>query len=153
MNIKKGKRYLTEKDLQNHSIWVMHESDDLLYPVFGLDDLPEEMYLIDLKIRAKFKAPNGLEFNGYIVGVKNIYCIAIFWEQAILYLNKNLLEECLEAINKINSSLNLSLQPESYFPLKYEAIIDVDEFKSISGEFDIFKEMTDKERLSSYGVE
>jgi hypothetical protein len=153
VDIKKGKAYLTEKDLQNHSIWIRHESDDLIYPVLGLDDLPEDMSPTHLKIKAKFKVPNGLEFNGYIMGIKNIYCIVIFWEQEILYLNKNLLNDCLEAINKINSSLNLNLQLESYFPLKFETVIDVDVFKDISGEFDIFKKRTEEERLASYGIE
>jgi len=108
------------------------------------------MKLTDLSIRATFTASNGLRFDGYIVGFKNIYCIVIFWKDEILYLNKNLFNDCLQAISKIDSSLNTHFKLESYFPLKYETSIDIAEFKNTRGEFDIFKRRTEEERFDSY---
>ena len=53
-----------------------------------IEDFPENS--MDLNIRAIFTTATGDVFKGYIVGVKNIFCIAIFWNGEILYFNKNL---------------------------------------------------------------
>ena len=65
---KKGKEYLTKKDLQEYSVWIEHDVDDLTYPVSGEEDFPGNMRSNDLRIRARFLTPIGLELNGYIVG-------------------------------------------------------------------------------------
>jgi len=72
VDIKKGKEYLTKQDLQQHSIWIEHDVDELTYPVTGAEDLPENIGLNDLRIRAYFITPNGIELNGYIIGLKNV---------------------------------------------------------------------------------
>jgi hypothetical protein len=144
---KKGKSYLNKQDLQQHSIWIEHEDDDLVYPVCSSDDFPENMQMRDLRIRAKFTTPGGIVFDGYIIGLKNIFCIVIFCGGEIFYLNKNLLNDCIDAIIKISKLINQNLDPENYFPMQYETTIDIDEFKNLSGEFDIFKKRTDEERL------
>lgn len=41
-DINKGKTHLTEKDLQEHPIWARSDIDDLIYPVFGPEDFPDD---------------------------------------------------------------------------------------------------------------
>jgi len=142
-----GKLYLTESDLHQHSIWVEHQSDDLHYPVNSTNDLPEDMRPNDLSIRAKFTTPNKLIFNGYIIGIKNIFCIVIFWNNEIIYLNKNLLSDCIDSIDKISLSLSQKVDAKKYFPMRYETTIDIEGFKNLCGEFDIFQERTNDERF------
>jgi hypothetical protein len=148
VDIKDGKSYLTEQDLQQHSIWIEHEDDDLTYPVYSLNDLPENMQINKLRIRATFTTRDGIALKGYIVGLKNIFCIVIFWNGEVLYLNKNLFNDCIDAINKISKLLNQNLEPEDYFPIRYETTIDIEGFKNVGGEFDIFKKRTDEDRFN-----
>lgn len=148
MDIKNGKEYLTEKDFIEHSIWIMHQSDDLYYPVLGPDDLPHDMRLDDLRIRAIFTTKNEKIFNGYLVGLKNIFSIGIFLANRKFYFNKNLLDECIKSIEEINLNLPAPIRKEDFFPLRYQTNIDIEAFKNIEGEFNIFKPMTDEERLS-----
>lgn len=101
-----------------------------------------------LNIRAKFTTKSGKEFHGYAVGIKNIFCIVIFFNNEILFFNKDLIDHCLRAIEKINKSLEIKVKPEDFSPLKYQTTIDLEGYKNISGEFDIFKKRTDEERLS-----
>lgn len=147
MDIKKGKEYLTKQDLQQHSIWIEHDVDELTYAVTGAEDLPENIGLNDLRIRAYFITPNGIELNGYIIGLKNIYCIAIFLNDEVIYLNKNLYKDCLIAIEKINKITGKNLSVKDFSPLKFETQIDIKGFKNIQGEFDLSKPRTDEERL------
>ena len=148
MDTKKGKELLTEQDFNQQSIWIRHQSDDLLYPVYGPEDFPEDMAMEDLCVRATFSTQNGEIFHGYIVGLKNIYCIVIFFENKIFCMNKNLFDDCIEDIEQINGFLEKSIQPNEFFPLKYQTTIDIKEFKNFQGEFDIFKKMTDEERIN-----
>lgn len=142
----KGKTYLAEKDLQDHPVWVISRVDDLIYPVFGPEDFPEENG--DLIIRAIFKTVGGITFQGYIFGLQNIFTIAIFWNNEVLYMNRNLFDESLEEIDIINKNLETKIKPEEFSPLRYQTTIDLEHFKNFSGEFDVFKKPTDEERLN-----
>jgi hypothetical protein len=146
LEISKGKPYLTEKDLQEHPIWARSEEDDLIYPVFGPEDFPDDSR--SLKIRADFTTPNGMTLKGYICGIRNIFGVALFWENEILYMNKNRLHVCLEGIDRINQDLEKKIKPEDFSPLHYQTMIDLEHFKNFSGEFDLFKERTNEERLA-----
>jgi hypothetical protein len=75
----KGKTYLTEKDLQEHPIWARSDMDDLIYPVFGPEDFPDNP--TRLKIRADFTTANGIAIKGYICGIKNFFSITLFLEK------------------------------------------------------------------------
>jgi hypothetical protein len=142
----KGKTYLTEKDLQEHPIWVDSDEDDLIYPVFGPEDFPENS--TRLIIRADFTAANGMPFKGYICGIRNIFSITLFWKNEILGFNKNRLNVCLERIDIINQYLEKKMKPEDFSPLQFQTKIDLEHFKNFSGEFDLFKERTNEERLA-----
>lgn len=85
MGNNQGRGYLTLSDLKQHSIWKCDEIDDLMYPVISADDFPEDIF--DLSIRALFTTPCGVELLGYLVGVKNIYSIAIYVSDQIFYFN------------------------------------------------------------------
>lgn len=116
METKKGKEYLTKQDFQQHSVWIEHDEDDLTYPVYGADDFPENMTLNDLRIRTRFITATGLELNGYIIGLKDIYCVAIFLDNEVVYLNKNLNKDCLAAIEKINKMTRQNLSIIDFSP-------------------------------------
>lgn len=147
MDTKKGKEYLTKKDLQQHSMWIERDEDELTYPICGEQDFPENMGFNDLRIRARFITPAGIELNGYIIGLKNIYCIVIFLNDEVIYLNKNLYKDCLIAIEKINKITGQHLSVKDFSPLKFDTQIDIEGFKNIQGEFDLSKPRTDAERL------
>jgi hypothetical protein len=147
----KGKTYLTEKDLQEHPIWARSEEDDLIYPVFCPEDFPDDSR--SLKIRADFTTANGMTLKGYICGIENIFGAALFWDNEILYMNKNWLDACLEGIHRINQDLETKMKPEDFSPLHYQTTIDLEHFNNFMGEFDLFKERTDEERLSDISDE
>lgn len=91
-----------------------------------------------------------MTLKGYICGIRNIFGVALFWENEILYMNKNRLHVCLEGIDRINQDLEKKIKPEDFSPLHYQTTIDLEHFKVISGEFDIFKKRTEEERLAGY---
>lgn len=153
MDANKAREYLTEREFLEHSIWVRNAEDDLIYPVYNSDDLPEDMSQYDLRIRAILTTPTGNKFKGYIVGVKNIYAITIFYESEVFRFNKNLLTDCLTEIARINLYLDKMMKPEDFSPLQYETTIDIDAFNNFNGEFDIFNPMTDEERLAEISDE
>ncbi len=68
---KKKKKYLTENDLNEHSIWKRDEKDDFIYPVNGVNDFPDDSR--NSYIRAIFTTKNEIILNGFIVGIKNIF--------------------------------------------------------------------------------
>jgi hypothetical protein len=143
----KGKEYLTEQDLKLYSMWVAHQSDDLFYPVNGPEDLPEDMVFEDLCTRAIFTTSSGEAFFGYVIGLKNIFCIVLFLNNEMLIFNKNLYKDCLIAIEKINKITGQNLSVKDFSPLKFETQIDIEGFKNIQGEFDLSKPRTDEESL------
>jgi len=143
-----GITYITEQDINDNCMWVLHQDDDLFYPVYGPDDLPADMKLSDLATRAVFMTPSGTEFRGYIFGLKNIYCVVIFFKNEMFIFNKNLLSDCEESIQRINTFLNKKVKVNDFFPLKYETNIDIKNFNTITGEFDIFKHTTDEEKIN-----
>ncbi len=149
MATKKGRSYLTKNDLDSYSLWIAREEDDLIYPVYGPDDFPEYMSMYDLKVRANFLTKNDIELKGYIVGLKNIYCIVIFIEKEIFYLNKNLYNDCIQDLKRMNALLGVQLNPNEYFPIQYETTMNIEGFNNFCGEFDIFKPMTNEERLEN----
>lgn len=139
------KEYLTEQDLNNHPIWKRDEVDDFIYPVNRPDDFPDDSR--NLYIRSIFTTRAGISFKGFIIGIKNICSIAIFCKNEIIYMNKNLYNDCLISIEKINKLTNQHLSLNDFSPLKFETKIDLDGFKNIQGEFNLSKPRTDEERL------
>lgn len=145
MDIKKGKGYLTLNDLKQHSMWKNDEMDDLLYPVTSRDDIPEDQY--DLLIRATFTTPSGIELLGNLIGIKNIFSIAIYADDQIFYFNRNLPGDYPETLDKLSKVLGRKLTMKKFSPLKYVTDIDLPGFRNIDGEFDLMKKRTEEERL------
>lgn len=145
MDISQGKSYLTLRELEQHSIWKFNDIDDLNYPVNCTEDFPENN--LDLRIRTKFTTPSGLEFLGCIVGVKNIYSIAIYVRDQIFYFNRNLPGDYQKTLEKLGETLGRKLTISDFSPLKYVTDIDLEDFRNIEGEFDLLKKRTDEERL------
>jgi hypothetical protein len=151
MGIYEGKEYMLKKDFDEHSVWVFREEDDedegFNYPLKTLDDVPKNP--IDLFIKSKFITPQGFCFEGYISGLRNIYCIAIFCgEDEVVYLNRNLLQDCLDDMKIVVKHYKIDIEIEKLFPLHYKTIADHEDFIDLlEGEFDIFKPVTNEERL------
>lgn len=145
MAIKGGKQYLTLEDLKQHSIWKFCDQDGLTYPVNCAEDFPEDQY--DLSIRAMFTTPSGVDLLGYLVGIKNVFSIAILCEGQEFYFNRNLPQDYPEKLSKLSKILGRKLTMKDFSPLKYVTNIDLDGFKNIEGEFDLMKKRTEEERL------
>lgn len=145
MDIKVAKTYLTLQDLKRHSVWKFNEADDLTYPVNCAEDFPEGQY--DLSIRANFTTPSGIELFGYLVGIKNIFSIAILCEGQEFYFNRNLPEDYAKTLDSLSKVLGQKLTINEFSPLKYVTDIDLEGFRNIEGEFDLLQKRTDEERL------
>lgn len=145
MDIDEGKLYLTLQDLNKYSIWKFTDVDDLHHPVKSADDFPEDCY--DLSIRAHFTTQSGIKLSGYIVGIQNVFSLAIFVNNIILHFNKNLPDLCHENLMKLGKFLDQRLTGKDFSPLKYITDIDLPGFKNIEGEFDLSIKRTDEERL------
>jgi len=148
VNTKIGRPYLTWRDFEQYSIWRFNDRDDLSYPVLGPEDFPKDSR--DLRIRAEFIATNGIKLKGAIIGLKNIFCISIYIENNIFIFNKNLLNDCIEELKKLNKILEEELVLANFSPIKYTTNIDLKNFRNISGEFDLLKKRTDAERLEGF---
>lgn len=145
MENKIGKTYLTEQDFANHPIWKFSDVDDLAHPIFGLEDFPEDSS--DLRIRADFITTQGVKLKGAIGGIKNIFCIVIYAGNKIFYFNKNLLADCQKNLEQLSEILGKNITIKDFSPIRYTTTIDLENFKNISGEFDLSKKRTDAERL------
>lgn len=145
MDIKKGRPYLTLSDVKQHSLWKNNNIDDLMYTITCEKDFPEDIF--DLKIRAKFITPCGIELLGYLVGAGEIYCIAIFAGDKVFYFNRNRPQDYAEKLNEMNQLLGKNLTLENFSPLKYTTDIDLEGLGNFEGEFDLLKKRTNEERL------
>ena len=70
------------------SMWRYDESDDVYYPVWSPNDLPESES--DLSTYARFTFPNGKVCDGYVVGVKRVFSIGLFGAGTMFFFNQNL---------------------------------------------------------------
>ena|SRR3989338_1103059 len=145
MDIKQGRTHLILKDLRESSIWKLNDSHDLYYPVTCSQDFPEDDF--DLRIRAKFFTPSGIELVGYIVGVQDIFSIAIYVDSDRFGFNRNLPGDYSGTLDKLSKALGKRLTIENFSPLKYITDIDLEGFRNIEGEFDLLKKRTEEERL------
>lgn len=147
MGIEAGKTYLTLEDLNQHSVWRFNDIDDLVYPVTCAEDFPKGQY--DLLVRAIFTAASGIELFGYLVGIKNIFSIAILCKGQEFYFNRNLPGDYTKTLQALNKAIGQQLAIQDFSPLKYITDIDLEGFKNIEGELDLLKMRTDQERLDS----
>ena len=145
MDIDQGRDYLTIDDVKRHPIWKYNEDDDRLYAVIDKSDLIGDHY--GLCIRSSFTSLSGDNFIGYIVGVKNVFTIAIYESNLIVYFNRNLPGDYTSSLDKLSKVRGKKFYVENFTPLQYVTDIDLDGFVNISGEFDLLKRPTNAERL------
>lgn len=145
MAIERGKSFILLEDLEKYAIWMCSELDDLMYPVKEVGDMPADP--LDISIRSVFEIPAGEKFFGYIVGIKNLFSIAICISDKVFYFNLNLKEGYERKIKKIGNMIGKDLTMSDFSPLKYQTDIDLEGFSNIEGEFDLLKKRTNKERL------
>lgn len=146
-------RRLSEANFEKCSIWLFNQDDDFYHPVSHPDNLPEMMSEDNLCIKAFLTTPKGLEFDGFICGIReeDMYVIGLYVHKQLFLFNKNLRKFCEEDLKKIqriffSKKLN---DLHDLFPLHFRTDFHLDDFKNFEGEFDIFKPGRDiKERLS-----
>lgn len=118
-------------------LWRYDDEDDLYHPVLTASELPESERL--LSIRAKFTAPNGELFDGYVVGIERVFSIGLFGGERVFHVNKNLpdlSERQLHAFLQTQPRLE-GLPVGALFPLRYVTTINNDPFSDFSGSFEL----------------
>lgn len=131
------KDYLKPPDFKDCPIWRYDEDADGYFPVRGESDLPERVR--DLSLRAEFTTPGGNVFEGYVVGVENVFSIGLFGNERIYHLNKNLPDLSQEQAEEffVESGLTSQLSYEALFPLRYETKWGGPMFNDFSGVFEM----------------
>ncbi|MDN8618029.1 hypothetical protein [Variovorax ginsengisoli] len=131
------KDYLTPSDFMEFPLWRYDEDADGYFPVRGEADLPGRVR--DLSLRAEFTTPAGNVFEGYIVGVENVFSIGLFGNERIYHFNKNLSDLSREQAEEFLAASGLSgkLHYEAMFPLRYETKWGSPLFNDFSGVFEM----------------
>lgn len=139
---------ISEGDFKKHSLWGFDEESELYYPIFSLDEIPDEGF--NFFIRAEFYTKSEISFMGYIVGVNRGYAISLFYRGKKYKFNKNIINGSIEQAEKLIRNFNDDRlnNVNDLFPLSYTTTIDIEPFNNITGKFDLFKEITDEERLA-----
>ena len=136
----KGTNYLTKENFDDCPVWRFDDKDNLNYPVQKPEDMPSDPR--DTRIKAVFYAPNGMEFNGYIVGVDRVFTVYLFYQGKKFGFNNNAVSLCYEDFNQLMELLpNGSIRDkDDLFPLRYETRFDWEDrgYKNFWGEFDAF---------------
>jgi len=78
-------------------------------------------------------------FEGYVVGVENVFSIGLFGNERIYHLNKNLPDLSQEQAEEffVESGLTSQLSYEALFPLRYETKWGGPMFNDFSGVFEM----------------
>ena len=143
--MRKNENDMKEKDFLEYQIWVSDDSDDYtIYPILNVSDFPD--YIDWIGIKGIFSTPNGIEFEGVIMGIKNIFSIGIFCDGEIAVINKNLPEDWKSFMKQVNKSHKTKFKLKKFFPLKFVTKINLEGFKNFSGVFDLFSKITNEER-------
>ena len=136
-----SKKYLiTREDLDDCSLWYRNSHDDTCHKVLDINNLPEEIRPQDLIVRAKFATPKNKIFLGYLIGIKNIYAIAIFVNDKKYIFNKNLPQICMEHFDEISRITDIKYINDM-FPICYMSDLDFEGVNVFSGGFDAFEKL------------
>lgn len=121
---------LTKDLLDQYPVWKWNDSTDARIPVLDFDPLPEDEPTLFLK--ARFKAPGGEEFDGYLAGRETFYAFAVFIGEADFGFNFNLEEMFKDEVDQLCRVLG---KPEqwSLFPLHYETDVHFKDRPDING--------------------
>jgi hypothetical protein len=131
------KDYLTPSDFKDCPIWRYDEDADGYVPVRREADLPERVR--DLSLRAEFTTQKGYVFEGYVVGVENVFSMGLFGNERVYHINKNLRDLSREQAEEFLAASGLSgeLSYEAMFPLRYETKWGGPMFNDFSGVFEM----------------
>ncbi|NWB46395.1 hypothetical protein [Pseudomonas gingeri] len=132
-----AEEHVIVSDFLKFPLWRYDEESDSYSPVLFPDELPESQW--DLTIRAEFSFVNGKNCKGYIIGLEDIYCVALFGGGRTFFLNKNLPELSVEqalAFMETMSDFGF-LDVRDMVPLKYRTTIEMEPYLEVEGVFDM----------------
>ena len=119
------------------SMWRYDESDDVYYPVWSPNDLPESES--DLSTYARFTFPNGKVCDGYVVGVKRVFSIGLFGAGTMFFFNQNLpdlsAKQATMFLEKVGGLEIYNVQ--DLFPLTYRTNVSQEGFLEVDGVFNM----------------
>jgi hypothetical protein len=132
-----GIKFVRLQDFSVCPVWRYDEDDDLYYPVLQGKDLPISEK--DVSIFVECKINTGHIFNGYIVGIGNVFSMGLFCDENIFYLNKNLPDLSCEQMQIFLKSTGLSsdVKVEQLLPITYATKINREEFLDFTGQFNM----------------
>ena len=119
------------------SMWRYDESDDVYYPVWSPNDLPESES--DLSTYARFTFPNGKVCDGYVVGVKRVFSIGLFGAGTMFFFNQSLpdlsAKQATMFLEKVGGLEIYNVQ--DLFPLTYRTNVSQEGFLEVDGVFNM----------------
>lgn len=119
------------------SMWRYDESDNVYYPVWSPNDLPESES--DLSTYARFTFPNGKVCDGYVVGVKRVFSIGLFGAGTMFFFNQNLpdlsAKQATMFLEKVGGLEIYNVQ--DLFPLTYRTNVSQEGFLEVDGVFNM----------------
>ena len=110
---------------------ALETGDDYVYPVLDPDPLPERQMLF---IRASFTSPEGLAWQGYLMGA-DPDCIGLFAGEEVVLFNRRLpalATRSLRSLRKSRPDLEGAL-----FPLEYSSAFRSGAGQPIRGRFEL----------------
>jgi hypothetical protein len=120
---------LTKNHLDQYPVWKWSEFNDERCPVLNFDPLPDDEPT--LFIKARFKTPEGEEFDGYLTGRETFYAFTLFVGEASIQFNLNLPKLITDQWMRLRQIIN---KPEmSLFPLHYETNVHFKHKQNIQG--------------------
>lgn len=133
-------KLLTAGHFQDCPMWRFVESTESYRPVRKPEELPESVK--DLRTKAEFISPNGLKFNGYIVGADRVFSIGLFIAGKLIGFNKNLPKSLLvKQVGQLLSALphGAAAGAKDIFPLEYVTQFDWEDlgYRNFRGQFEI----------------
>jgi len=102
-----------------YPVWKWDEAQEFHCPVSSFEPLPEDEGT--LFIRSRFEAPDGLSFDGYLVGTRTFFAFGIFIEDQEYLINLNLPDMAGNTITEMSEVLGLN--DLELFPLGYETTV------------------------------
>jgi hypothetical protein len=133
------KELLAPADFMRCPVWIYDEDREVYREVHGPDDLHGEQYdLYDLHIKAVFITPGGVELNGEVVGVENVFAIGLFAGDEVVLVNRNMHNRSRAQVAKFLtvSGLASQLSFDTFFPLRYRSAWGCELFADFEGVFE-----------------
>jgi len=119
---------LSEEALAQYPVWVWNEKEDAHCPLS--DNEPDPAEHGTLFIKARFRAGDGSEFAGYLIGGSTFYAFGLFAGGGEFVFNRNL-PDLADGIDKLLA--DAVGRRVDLFPLTYESDVKLRGGRSISG--------------------